>query len=137
MDATGRAHCVYLYTSLTASVVWVLSEFVDEGSVKRLFTVSLVLRSLLAVWALWWHHNKFLQCVAVLRVPKCTGIHIHGSVWENWNSVIIQVAVPNDKSQAYLRGGHMLQLEASHKQPIKVGSCACVELKVATYDGGR
>ena len=24
--------------------------------------------------------TKFQQCVAVHRVPKCTGIHIHGSV---------------------------------------------------------
>ena len=42
---------------------------------RETFTICIMHRSLLAVWALWWLHNAILQCVTVHRVPKFTSCH--------------------------------------------------------------
>ena len=44
-------------------------------SLRETFTICIMHRSLLAVWALWWLHNAILQCVTVHRVPKFTSCH--------------------------------------------------------------
>ena len=75
MVVTGRAHCsILLYITLQIHSV-VHSYGLGGESLRETFTICIMHRSLLAVWALWWLHNAILQCVTVHRVPKFTSCH--------------------------------------------------------------
>ena len=76
MVVTGRAHCsVLLYITLQIHSVE-HSYGLGGEFLRETFTICIMHRSLLAVWALWWLHNAILQCVTVHRVPKFTSCHI-------------------------------------------------------------
>ena len=75
MVVTGRAHCsILLYITLQIHSVE-HSYGLGGESLRETFTICIMHRSLLAVWALWWLHNAILQCVTVHRVPKFTSCH--------------------------------------------------------------
>ena len=75
MVVTGRAHCsILLYITLQIHSVE-HSYGLGGESLRETFTICIMYRSLLAVWALWWLHNAILQCVTVHRVPKFTSCH--------------------------------------------------------------
>ena len=75
MVVTGRAHCsILLYITLQIHSVE-HSHGLGGESLRETFTICIMHRSLLAVWALWWLHNAILQCVTVHRLPKFTSCH--------------------------------------------------------------
>ena len=75
MVVTGRAHCsILLYITLQIHSVE-HSYGLGGECLRETFTICIMHRSLLAVWALWWLHNAILQCVTAHRVPKFTSCH--------------------------------------------------------------